>query len=315
MDVTLSEYEKQRQENVRRNEQMLRSLNLDQSELVQKRKSPLSPTRKEATGKRAKLGERRHQEPVERRRSRRLQGIRPDIDNNRGQRPGKAEPGTARPELEDRVTKIYGRPRQEGDLKLSSVLEQGSIDKFRLVIRDVCRNSGAGDEDGVKSEGEEERPDAQAARDLHKVFGGLSIRQPYNPPLVTEARIYDLDIHPSASSLLIGAGDQNGMLGFWRVPESEWDANVQRRVGPKLEPASTDEVAVPDVFTFTPHTRTISTVRFCPGNSNHLYTASYDGCIRRLDLGKASAFTEAVIAGEDIRIHSLDMDPMGGATP
>ena len=82
---------------------------------------------------------------------------------------------------------------------------------------------------------------------------------------VVPERIYAVAVHPSASSLLVAAGDKVGNLGLW---------NVDGAAG-----TETDGVA-----TWQPHTRTVNALQFAPQDPAKLYSSSHDGAVRCMDL-------------------------------
>lgn len=103
--------------------------------------------------------------------------------------------------------------------------------------------------------------------------------QPNHVVKVTKERIYSLDFHPCPSKLLIAAGDKRGGVGIWDIDAGPGADNLLYR---------------------TIHCSPIKSVVF-PSNmtsSNVLYSASYDGSIRRLDLTK-DTFEEVYVTNQD----------------
>ena len=106
---------------------------------------------------------------------------------------------------------------------------------------------------------------------------------------VTPDRIYCISVHPSKDKILASAGDKQGSLGFWDVSEFDIDE--------------------PKTFMFDVHTKTISCSQYSPTNSNLLFTSSYDGSIRYLDLNQAKSM-EAFVDNDYFFTH-FDMDLTG----
>jgi len=92
-------------------------------------------------------------------------------------------------------------------------------------------------------------------------------------------RIYAIEVHPSATKLLVAAGDKWGKVGLWDVDAGD-DAPVA---------------------TFEPHSRPVAGLRVLPSTPHLLLSCSQDGAVRCLDLGggASAAFTEIYRAAED----------------
>lgn len=85
--------------------------------------------------------------------------------------------------------------------------------------------------------------------------------------------------HPSDSKLLGIAADTTGHLGFWDVDGKNDD----------------DE---PVVYTYRPHTRTITHLKFHPKNPSKLYTSSYDSTVQCFDMQHAKFETVSFAENE-----------------
>ncbi|XP_067298115.1 WD repeat-containing protein 76 isoform X2 [Pseudorasbora parva] len=81
---------------------------------------------------------------------------------------------------------------------------------------------------------------------------------------VVKDRVCSAAFHPSASSLLMAAGDKLGHLGLWK-PDAKWGDD--------------------GVLCFEPHFRAITSMAFSSHPCN-LITVSYDGSARSMDLEK-----------------------------
>mmetsp|Transcript_38683 Transcript_38683/g.121184 ORF Transcript_38683/g.121184 Transcript_38683/m.121184 type:complete len:346 (-) Transcript_38683:124-1161(-) len=85
---------------------------------------------------------------------------------------------------------------------------------------------------------------------------------------VVPDRIYGLAVHPAASALLVAVGDKQGNLGLWN--------------------ASAGADAEDDgVVNYAPHTRPISRLQY-GADGARLYSWSYDGSVRAMDLERES---------------------------
>lgn len=102
-------------------------------------------------------------------------------------------------------------------------------------------------------------------------------------------RVYSVVVHPNPDTVLITCGDKSGSLGMWRVGEDGDDAVMQ----------------------YQPHTRTINMLQYDPTNSNKLYSASYDGTVRCLDVvAEAFEFTTS-ISDDDGWLQHATVSPDG----
>ncbi|CAG8440578.1 13248_t:CDS:2 [Cetraspora pellucida] len=189
-DLTLNEYEKQRLENIRRNEEILRQLNIP--ELVHKK--PTQPTRQ----------------------SLRIRGFTPDgVEAKR-----KAEQDEKRREGEKRV-------RMMGDLDLNSIRsDMTSVDDtndFVDIISNLTKSNLNEDRESISDDNIDYSCIAGGAEGFKAVrmaYKSLAIGEKWSSVKVTPERIYCIAIHPAKEKVLVAAGDKIGWLGFWDVKES-----------------------------------------------------------------------------------------------
>lgn len=98
-----------------------------------------------------------------------------------------------------------------------------------------------------------------------------------NVAKVCPDRVYSVAVHPSSDEVVVTCGDKCGNLGMWRVGhDDDDDAIVQYR----------------------PHTRCINSLEYHPTNASKLYSSSYDGTVRCLDV-VAGAFDFVTSIQED----------------
>jgi WD40 repeat protein len=97
--------------------------------------------------------------------------------------------------------------------------------------------------------------------------------------------------HPSDSKLLACAVDVDGHLGFWDIKQE-------------------NEEGDPIVYTYKPHTRTITDIHFNPTDDTKLMTSSYDGLIRTFDMNKAE-FENLALDSSSWPITSFDLSQDG----
>ncbi|KAF9944434.1 hypothetical protein BGZ70_004648 [Mortierella alpina] len=125
---------------------------------------------------------------------------------------------------------------------------------------------------------------------LRKKVQALQIKGPWPTVKVCQGRIYCMAIHENKDKILVCGGDIDGNLGFWDLDET-LDENY--------EPDYDEE---PNIYSYKAHTRTLSSMQYSPTDPTKLFTSSYDGSIRYLDLGKQQ-FIESYVVSPDASDH------------
>ncbi|KAJ1990198.1 hypothetical protein H4R33_001806 [Dimargaris cristalligena] len=161
---------------------------------------------------------------------------------------------------------------------------------------------------------------------------------------VTPERIYTVALHPDPRQFLVAAGDKSGVLGFWNIGSTDQFTSASQKtpdeaVKVKMEEeeeadlttdapgnlatnqsplksirqsVSMADMTTADVFSFRPHTATLTQLLYNKRDATKLYTSSYDGSIRCLDLIHQT-FTEACVTETGDRfITGFDNDPGTG---
>ncbi|KLJ10253.1 WD repeat-containing protein [Blastomyces silverae] len=141
---------------------------------------------------------------------------------------------------------------------------------------------------------------------LREKMSGLNLWEPWEPNRIkiTPERVYSMAFHPTEAKPLIFAGDKLGNLGIF-------DASQTRPVAVKVEDDEDEDEDDPDpiITIVKPHARTISSMHLHPSTPSKLYTASYDGSVRALDLEKSistEAYAPASKSDEEA-VSSVDM--------
>ncbi|GES99871.1 WD repeat-containing protein [Rhizophagus clarus] len=276
-----NEYERQRQENIRRNEEILQQLHIPE---IVKSFKPVRPKPKPRPPK-VKT------EPI--RHSLRLRGVKVDSPE-------------AKRRAEEEIVKKEKRARLEGILALHAIrAERTSIDdtnQFIGILSDIsmAKDSRKDNDvnkvqtndinfDSVPGGKEGFRAVRWRCRSLN-----LKMTEEWSSVKVTPERIYCISVHPSKDKILVSAGDKQGSLGFWDVNE----INVNEYGNEECR-----------TFMFDAHTKTITWSQYSPTDSNLLFTSSYDGSIRYIDLNQAKSI-EAFVNNEYTYTH-FDMDSTG----
>jgi len=257
----LSEYERMRLENIRRNNAFFEGLNLSQAKLeFSMSVTPQSTTKVKQRG----LSRPKKSLPsipaLPTRQSLRLQNKDPD---------GVALPDS--PKNNSFSQPVDEHPRKLGPLEMkpcNNVEEtdaQGFIDELTVLANMLHKTK-------------EKADDAKSMNvdSYKKSLQHLKIREEHVAKLVPH-RIFSMAFHPARYKTLVFAGDKWGNLGIWDVGSSKGDDGV---------------------YLYEPHSRPINCMSFDPNNCGKLYTASYDGTIRCCDVTSAT-FQEVHAFDED----------------
>ncbi|KAG0278375.1 hypothetical protein BGZ95_004162 [Linnemannia exigua] len=145
-----------------------------------------------------------------------------------------------------------------------------------------------------KSEDADNKPSSSSSSgrgpSLRRQVQALKIRGPWPTVKVCQGRIYCMAIHENKDKVLVCGGDVDGNLGFWDLDESQAD---------DYEPEPEEE---PNIYNYKAHSRTLSSMQYSPTEPNKLFTTSYDGSIRYLDLVQQK-FMESYVVSRDASDH------------
>lgn len=283
----LSEYEKQRQENIAQRDKLLKDLALDARKAGFAPKPAQKPAAKSnAASKKKTPNSKPAQDFGPRRVSSRLQGIVADSEVAKR----KAEDEYVAQQEANRIK----RQRQSGDINLSDVVVRGSgWDSNDNILVDVV-SRGANPYHRTFGETEVKETTDKELRSLREQMCGLELYDGFVPNdiKITDERIYSLGFHPITDKPLVFAGDKLGSLGIFDASQKT-GSNPKQENGVKKEEDEEgaedegEQDAKPSINSFKFHTRTISAFQFSRDNPSHLYTASYDSSLRLLDLNKS----------------------------
>ncbi|OMP81548.1 WD repeat-containing protein [Diplodia seriata] len=293
----LSEYEIKRQEQIEKNQALLRSLQLDaqQAGLA----PAASKARSSTPGKRDKKKpavKKEKEDVAPRRTSSRLRGIVADSEVAKR----KAEDEHAALQEAERLK----RQRVSDDLNLSDIVVAGQhwnqSGNFLTGVGPAKPYERTFTTENVKKTTDKE------LRALREKMSGLQLWEGFEPNQIklTPERIYALGFHPTADKALIFAGDKMGNLGLFDGSQNVPDIKAE-----KAEDDEEDDEAEPAVTTFKIHTRTISAFQFSATETHSLFSASYDSSVRKLDLNKGVAVEVYAPAdkSEDAPLSGVDV--------
>lgn len=256
-DEDLNDYERQRREHIRRNMERMRALNIPQlAQELAKNKPKQAVVSKGVSAKKSKPPL-----PVaERRQSLRQRGVKADATLAAGvdyeTRTGQVvlnNQGTAGELF--RPSSSPEKRRLVGPLDFKSVNEDPETDaKFLENLRVVSKAVEEGS-DQIRRHQDKRRHTLQKLnlqeKDLAKV---------------TKDGVVCLAFHPTTEAAIVAAGDKSGNLGLWNVDQEGEDFD--------------------GVLLLKPHKQYINALKFVGGRGllPKLYTCSYDGSLRVLDL-------------------------------
>ncbi|KAK6458444.1 WD40-repeat-containing domain protein [Scheffersomyces xylosifermentans] len=313
----ISEFERQRQENIQRNKDLLKQLNLDSiSQSISKEISkPNQAAKRRKTATRSAPVKKEVVEPS--RRSRRIAGIKTELENpeeyNR-LREEEEEKERKKKELERlKRTRLFGdfnlidlvTDRKSGNLKFEGKVikaENGistSNGRSKRVKKEEPEEASLDDNNAEVDVEEENRVlerlkvlgDKFSAGDFYDVirqapieyddkilertrksFDKLKIYEKFDPLdiKISHNRITSINFHPSTTDRVVVAGDTTGNVGIWAVDSAE-------------------ESGDPTISILRPHGKAISRILTPTKSPTKIYTASYDGSVRELDLNKLAS--------------------------
>ncbi|CCJ29206.1 unnamed protein product [Pneumocystis jirovecii] len=258
----INEYERQRQLNIKRNQELLKKLELGNI-LKKKINIEANSTKKRTSDK--KKERKKDYSTFPRRNSSRLLGLslKLDLINN------KSEETNLKKETQQ--TK-----RVHGDLKLSEIIEKSyDWEDAKKVIQDVTYCTLKSYEKNESTE----IIDKDIAQ-LKQKMQSLELYKKWDPQhlKVVPERISSLTIHPNITKKIVFAGDKVGNMGIW-----DMDGSKTNKIKNEDEEEALEE---PLIHHYKLHSGSISSLKFNPFSTNILYSSSYDGIVRALHLDK-----------------------------
>lgn len=265
----LTEFQKKRLENIKRNNDLLKKLNLSGISTQIKREAGVAddPLRKKkkATAKKKVVKTEPKPARLPTRRSRRLrgetvdgQGI-PNLNDNQLLKMNSPDSGLELDEIKDMPI--------IGDVKLSDLIkeenEEDLLSKFKTYGN---KNFSSGDFFKELQSHKKPTPELEQLQEdfdlqLYDVFQPNEIKMTYE-------RISAIFFHPSKEKKLIIAGDTSGTLGLWNVADE----------------LPEDDLAEPDITKVKLFTKNVGRIDAFPTDMSKILTAAYDGSVRSIHL-------------------------------
>lgn len=252
----LSAYELKRLENIRQNQKVLESLHLPK--LLAPTPQETVNTAKDHTVRKSKPALRKstRKTPQPTRVSTRL------LAKQEEERTGRRRERELLTELPEPVVKAP-RPRPLPGSRLPFSPEDGATEGFLAMMR-------AGDRDVTVCQAGW-MPAAPSAAPK------MGIRAQECVAKVLQDRIYSIALHPSQERLIAATGSKSGQLAFWDATALYTGEEVATR-----EEGSTKS----PYYLFHPHSGSLSTLRYNPGNWSQLLSSGYEGSIQCMDIVK-----------------------------
>ncbi|KAI3771822.1 hypothetical protein L6452_02991 [Arctium lappa] len=243
----VTEYERKRLENIKRNDELLASLNIHSklADLSASAKRQREHTKSYKVSPEKKL---KSETPIVIRRSLRTQGKQPDSTT-----------------IPKSLVIPKNPPHQLGPITMAdantcSESNQVLVQKILSVCKDPQLKDGDGDGDGGC---------ANKGIGL-RVKGSIDLESmelaPENIARVVPGRILSVKFFPSADMRMVVAGNKFGDVGFWNVDSQNEDGD--------------------GIYTYHPHPAPVSGILIHPFSMNKIITSCYGGLIRLLDIEK-----------------------------
>jgi hypothetical protein len=264
----LNDFEKEREQIMQRNMQVLQSLAIDEIKF-----EPASPVRRVSSAPKR----RRSPEPVEQRpKSARIAG-----KVAAGQMPSSLREETKlvmlpAPTL-GREKDVWQRERPLGDVPLVAQADKEEAEEKEAEGQQGGPADGEGEIDSVGRPGPRTKAFTQLLQGLRCGPGPALTEFPYarmrckeqHVAKVVPERIFSVACHPAPDTSLVAVGDKCGNVGFYQ-PDAPPDRSVT---------------------VFAPHVRPVPALLFHAQDPHKVYSCSYEGVARMMDIG-AEKFVE-----------------------
>ncbi|XP_028109399.1 WD repeat-containing protein 76-like [Camellia sinensis] len=268
----LTDYERRRLENIKRNSKMVASLNIH-STLHQLSSS----TKRQRVQTKPRQLSSENKAPVTVRRSIRARGMPPDSSTAAGIKHGFLK-NLRR--IRKSHTSNWQLPRELCPLKMKDVFINGVSDQnFVKTIMGISKKtqfsyrngSLTGLVEGIGGGSHNLAPESEDSGCSTRAWGSVnpkSIKMEENVRMVVPERVMVLRFLPSPHEKIIMAGDSLGSVGFWNVDVKNEDDDKG------------------GIYLYQPHSGFISGISVQPFSISKIYTSSFDGFIRLMDVEK-----------------------------
>ncbi|KAI8989949.1 WD40-repeat-containing domain protein [Pilobolus umbonatus] len=195
--MKLSEYEKKQRENIEKNMELLRKLDIPIVD--HKRKQEESKEAKRAHRKRMKETPTPTQTPTPMRTSSRIKGVKADMSNI----------------MDDPEVLITGTKVREYTVEREESLDKGQQEKIKALFENTLQNVPNVVTDRVAD------PPNSTEEEYKEVLSKLEIQHQWKTVKMLPYRAVKCLFHPSATKILACGADVEGNIGFWDVNAEE----------------------------------------------------------------------------------------------
>jgi WD40 repeat protein len=128
--------------------------------------------------------------------------------------------------------------------------------------------------------------------EYHQQLAGMTVREDEVEKLTPDA-IYGLAVHPSASKLVVMAGDKKGNVGIWAVPNAVPSGCSPSTSGGAKRTKVEQDVNEQQVLVtqFRPHSGNVNVLAVAPEDPMNLLSWSYDGTVKSIDMAANTVTT------------------------
>ncbi|CDP14277.1 unnamed protein product [Coffea canephora] len=292
----LTEYERLRLENIKRNDQILAALKIH-SKLSQLSESTKRPRTQTKSYKVSPEKKHRTETPIVLRRSLRTRGVAPDSSTAGGLKDDFDETQSSisrKNPNSDSESPLTKRAYERGPISMRDAYRTDASDRKLIeAILDCSRKSRLSEsnnelDDTIKGmEGNELLGSLKVGR---KVWGSIDVDalklEQNNIARVVPGRILNVRFLPTTDARIAVVGNKFGDVGFWNV-----DADAEDGDG---------------IYLYHPHPAPISGIACNPFSLSKMFTSCYNGFIRLMDTERE--LFELVYAG-DHAVFSLSQSP------
>ncbi|KAL3824590.1 hypothetical protein ACJIZ3_020619 [Penstemon smallii] len=290
----MTEYERRRLENIKRNEQMLAALN------IQSRLNDLTTAKRQRdqskSYKRSPIKKPKTEGPVVLRRSLRTRGVPPDAATASGL----SDDIDDKKQMEKTSPlKSFSAerksPRKQGPLQMKDAYSNDDESDRKLIetISQCFENSLMSERDTVdlgSSKFLEKKEGYGAFEPGKRVLGSVDVEalqlKRDNVARLVSGRITSLRFFPTLGMSMVVVGNKFGNVGFWNVNAEKEDGD--------------------GIYLYHPHPGPISGIVIDPFSISKVYSSCYDGFIRLMDVEKE--VFDMVHYSED-SIYSISLSP------
>ena len=274
-DATLSDYERVRENNIAKNLAFLSSLGIDAVKpdpIVMRKESSL------VRGAIKKKGQSQHLQPTRRSGRVTIEKLSSEIKELEDGKKNDEEVQKKKAELETLIASkkaegSFGSYEPQASEFVEDSRERITDDEITMIPpnnfdedeqgREIIATLKSTQKKGTKS------PLNTKTDDYVRKISKLSVSE-NDFAKVAESRITAIWAHPNQEKVIVAAGDKRGILGIWDVNA---DIKGDKNGG---------------VYRYQPHSSNIISLYSNSSNASRLFSGSYDGTIRFLDLNKES---------------------------